>query len=316
MDTMDRHAPNDPPEAAAESDLARNDSPRYRVGMVAKLTGLSTHTLRMWQKRHEAVVPERTPAGGRLYSDADVERLGLLKQLVDGGHSIGSIANLPNAELERTHTQQTPPKSRFGASTQETQERFLAAIMELDVVTAERVISRAAVALQPREFLREVVEPTLVELGRRWDRGDIRIVHEHLASAILRNLLVSMTRVYGLNDQAPRAVIATPQSERHEFGALMVAMVLAMSGWHTIYLGTDLPADEIVYAVERTRARALLLSIVRSRGEEVRHEVDMIERGMVPGVKLIVGGSAGRELELHRGIYVNDLSELDRHLAL
>lgn len=290
------------------------DTPRYRVGMVAKLTGLSTHTLRMWEKRHEAVVPARTPAGGRLYSDADVERLSLLKRLVDAGHSIGSIANLDREELERTFSQQRPPKQRYAASSEETRERFLAAVMELDVVSAERVISRAAVAFQPREFLSEIVEPTLTELGRRWDRGDLRIVHEHLASSILRSLLVSMTRVYGHRDQAPRAVIATPATERHEFGALMVAMLMAMDGWHVVYLGTDLPAEEILFALERTPARVLLLSVVRSRGPALEREVETIERGLVPGVKMVVGGRAGRDLRLRRGVYVNQLDELERHL--
>ena len=77
------------------------DQGRYRVGMVSKLTGLSTHTLRMWEKRYAAVVPERTEAGGRLYSDADVERLRLLHTLVQSGHSIGGIANLSDDDLRR-----------------------------------------------------------------------------------------------------------------------------------------------------------------------------------------------------------------------
>ena len=63
--------------------------------MVAKMTGLSTHTLRMWEKRYAAVLPHRTEAGGRLYTDADVMRLRLLRTLVESGHSIGGIAKLP-----------------------------------------------------------------------------------------------------------------------------------------------------------------------------------------------------------------------------
>ena len=72
---------------------------KYRVGMVSKMTGLSTHTLRMWEKRYAAVLPKRTDAGGRLYTDADVERLRLLHKLVQSGHSIGGIANLPDGDL-------------------------------------------------------------------------------------------------------------------------------------------------------------------------------------------------------------------------
>jgi len=67
--------------------------------MVSKMTGLSTHTLRMWEKRYIAVLPKRTEAGGRLYTDADVERLRLLHELVQQGHSIGGIAKLSDSDL-------------------------------------------------------------------------------------------------------------------------------------------------------------------------------------------------------------------------
>lgn len=87
------------------------DEAKYRVGMVSKMTGLSTHTLRMWEKRYAAVVPKRTEAGGRLYTDADVERLRLLHDLVEQGHSIGGIANLPAADLRRMAATFSRPSS-------------------------------------------------------------------------------------------------------------------------------------------------------------------------------------------------------------
>ena len=88
------------------------DEAKYRVGMVSKMTGLSTHTLRMWEKRYAAVLPKRTEAGGRLYTDDDVERLRLLHNLVQSGHSIGGIAKLPDADL-RSMAAAFPAPSRY-----------------------------------------------------------------------------------------------------------------------------------------------------------------------------------------------------------
>ena len=65
---------------------------RYGIGTVAKLTGLSDHTIRVWERRYEAVVAERAPNGRRLYSAADVEKLGMLKSLTDQGIAISQIA--------------------------------------------------------------------------------------------------------------------------------------------------------------------------------------------------------------------------------
>lgn len=64
----------------------------YGIGAVAKLTGLTDHTIRVWERRYEAVVAERAPNGRRIYRAADVEKLGFLKRLTDQGFSIGQIA--------------------------------------------------------------------------------------------------------------------------------------------------------------------------------------------------------------------------------
>jgi DNA-binding transcriptional MerR regulator len=64
----------------------------YGIGAVARLTGLTDHTIRVWERRYEAVVAERAENGRRVYTPADVEKLGLLKRLTDQGLSIGRIA--------------------------------------------------------------------------------------------------------------------------------------------------------------------------------------------------------------------------------
>ena len=66
--------------------------PHYGIGAVAKLTGLTDHTIRVWERRYGAVVAERAANGRRVYAAADVEKLGLLKRLTDQGISIGQIA--------------------------------------------------------------------------------------------------------------------------------------------------------------------------------------------------------------------------------
>src|SRR5271165_2338245 len=72
----------------------------YPIQVVVRETGLSAHVLRVWEKRYGAVVPQRTATQRRVYSDADVHRLKLLRQTTLLGHPIGSIANLPDEALE------------------------------------------------------------------------------------------------------------------------------------------------------------------------------------------------------------------------
>jgi DNA-binding transcriptional MerR regulator len=73
----------------------------YRIGAVARLTGISPDTLRIWERRYDIVSPQRTPKGGRLYSQQDVTRLTMIKTLVDQGYAISTVANLSVEELNR-----------------------------------------------------------------------------------------------------------------------------------------------------------------------------------------------------------------------
>ena len=81
---------------------ASSEQPRYRSGVVARMVRIPVSTLRIWERRYQVVGPTLTASGHRLYSGADVERLMLIKQLVDLGHAIGSLARLPTAELLNT----------------------------------------------------------------------------------------------------------------------------------------------------------------------------------------------------------------------
>jgi len=87
--------PGDEKMAAASG----SETHRYGIGAVAKMTGLTDHTIRVWERRYDAVVTERTSNGRRVYSAADVEKLGYLKRLTDQGFSIGQIASDSIEEL-------------------------------------------------------------------------------------------------------------------------------------------------------------------------------------------------------------------------
>lgn len=75
--------------------------PTYRSGTAARLAGIPVETLRVWERRYGVVRPGLSPRGHRLYATEDVSRLALIKQLVDLGNPIGSIATLPLASLRQ-----------------------------------------------------------------------------------------------------------------------------------------------------------------------------------------------------------------------
>lgn len=292
------------------------DQAKYRVGMVSTMTGLSTHTLRMWEKRYAAVLPRRTEAGGRLYTDADVDRLRLLHQLVQSGHSIGGIANLPEADLRRMATASAgPPLQAASHHLPEVRERVMAAIERLRIEEAEQMLTRAALSTEPCEFLKAVVAPILVEIGDRWERGELRMAHEHACSTLMRGLLFSLMRLYPASDAGRRVVVGTPAGEDHELGALMVAMLAAMHGWNVLYLGPDLPAEEIAYAVNDIKADLLMLSVTNMAPKASQREIAAIESEIAERVRILVGGPAAKVLPGSRAEIQQDLALAEAGLS-
>ena len=84
----------------------------YKIGAVAKVTGIGTETLRAWERRYQAVLPKRSESGDRIYTADDLSKLFLLKNLVDAGNSIGTIAHLSVAELKHKWDTGVPPNMR------------------------------------------------------------------------------------------------------------------------------------------------------------------------------------------------------------
>jgi DNA-binding transcriptional MerR regulator/methylmalonyl-CoA mutase cobalamin-binding subunit len=301
---------------------------RYQIGTVARVTGLSTHTIRVWERRYGVVEPARTPGGSRVYSDADVTKLRLLKRLTDDGHSIGRIAHLSESELRgMIPGEPGEPDGRDGrdgrgvrdarggradegtpAATMErniaevTRHRFQEALDALDITAAERLLLYAAGFLEARTFLLEVVVPIIADISQRWERSELRIAHEHAASALLRNLLGTLMRTQPPQMGRATAVATTLSGELHEFGALMAALMAAAHGWKVVYLGPNLPAGEILHVLEQSDASLLMLSLVDDRNPLAERELGQLMRGLPAGIELIVGGrSAYRYSDLLDG---------------
>jgi len=223
---------------------------------------------------------------------------------------------LPDVDLRRMASQVPQDPSQPALHhLPEVRDRVLASIERLRVDEAEQLLSRAALSMEPREFLMGVVVPVMTEIGDRWERGELRIVHEHACSTVMRGLLFSLMRLYPASDARRRAVVATPASEDHELGALMVAMLAAMHGWGVLYLGTDLPADEIAYAVANTGADLLMLSVTNLDPEASERELAAIERAVPARVKILAGGQAAKALPESRIEIQQDLAAAERELS-
>ena len=298
----------------------RDTPAHYPIRAVSKLTGLGIDTLRAWERRHSAVTPIRDDRG-RLYTDADIARLRLLRSAVEHGHSIGRLAGLTDSQLR--HLAATADASAAPAidpvqRTSLDAAALAAALRTFDAAGIDQQIGRLAAVLPPLELLRDVLMPVLSQVGDDWHRGTARIAHEHLMSSTTRNILGSFLRLYARPEASPRLLFATLSGERHEIGMLGAAMLAASSGLGVTYLGSDLPAREIVDSVKPAGARVVVLGLTAtSVGKITARELRTIVRDLPKEVELWAGGrGAARHTALisRRGLVLRDYDAYHQEL--
>lgn len=301
-----------------ETNTNELSAPKYRIGAVTRLTGLSADVVRVWERRYGAIRPVRSEGGSRLYSDADVARLRQLRQAIERGHAIGQVATLAQSVLEQLLNHPAQAVAQRADPYSAVRDRFLEAVARMDVVTADLELSRAATLFPAQALIKNIIAPLLITIGERWAHQDYGVAHEHVASGLLRNLLSSLFRLYPPSESAETIVLATPAEERHEFGLLLAALIAATRGWRVVYVGADLPASEIARAVRLAKARVLALSLVVSANPHNGQELAAIASQVPPTTRVWIGGSEAlhhREfIERANWVLVRDLDDLDDRL--
>jgi MerR family transcriptional regulator, light-induced transcriptional regulator len=298
----------------------------HPISVVTRRTGLTQDLLRAWEKRYEAVRPYRTTTARRLYSDEDVERLRMLKILVDGGRRISDVARLSAGELrtllEADASQAAvavPPRvgrhRDGGDAGQACLAKCIAAVDDMDRRALESALAIGSFELTAPLLRRQVLEPLIASLGDRWESGQWRVAQEHLASAVVRAALWDLIRRTDPGVTGAALVVATLPGHRHEFGALLAGTIAAEQGWEVVYLGVDLPAEEIAAAAQRRGARVVVLSLVYPQGDaRTAQEIERLRYLLGPETKLLAGGRAAesyRESLLSAGALVaGDLQAL------
>ena len=237
----------------------------YPMRVVSRLTGLNADTIRAWERRYSAIKPPRTGGNTRLFTREDIERLGFLRDLVALGHPIGRVASLSTAELVAALADDS------GRARIETDkgldpfmrivDQYLEAIEGFEARRAMDVLHQAAAHLPLRDFIFKVVLPIVRSIGTRWSHGQIGVAHEHLATSHLRNSLLTYQHMHPVDRGASRMVVGSTEGHRHEFGLLIGALLAQLRGFDIVYLGVDLPADDLIWAARKSQADILLLAV-------------------------------------------------------
>lgn len=225
-------------------------TPAYNLKVVLRETGMSAHTLRVWERRYGLPKPSRTPGGHRLYSQRDIETVKWLKARQAEGLSISRAVALwkkleaagvdPLAGAESTAAVSEAPEAVDAL-----REAWIASCMDFDEARAEQVLHQAF-ALYPVEMVcTELLQRALVEIGERWYRRQATVQQEHFASALVQRRLDALIAAAPSPTRAQTVLVACPPGELHTIPALLLTLFLRRRGFPVVYLGADVPLDRL-----------------------------------------------------------------------
>jgi DNA-binding transcriptional MerR regulator len=281
----------------------------YPVRVAARMTGLKPELLRAWETRYGAVTPTRTQGGSRAYSVGDLDRLMLLRDVVESGHRIGRVAHLSVAELR-----DLLPES--SGHLPNSIERIIAAFQRLDGVTARGLLTDELAKLGSIEFSTNLVLPLLFEIGRRWERGDLSISVEHLASSVLRFMLMTLVDHENENRGSPKVVFATPSGEPHDLGTLVASIVANRAGADLTFLGADVPAEDLVGCVAGSNSSALVLGVVTLPKESAERILREVRKELPEKIGIFIGGAGIQGLSPIKGVVrIDNFDQLEAHIT-
>jgi methanogenic corrinoid protein MtbC1 len=273
----------------------------YNISAVERDTGLSRDVLRMWERRYGFPTPERDGKGERVYSREQVERLRLIKRLMDQGHRPGRLIASSPDELAGLAPRRPPPVPV--ATTGEGIEELLTLLKTHETSVFHSALQSRLARAGLQRFVDETVAPLAQRVGEAWQEGEVEVFEEHLFTEVILRVLRQAIAGLPAGLRPPRILLTTPPEELHALGMLMAEALFALDGATCVSLGTQMPASDIQRAAMSHRADVVALSLSSAfPARQVGPLLKQLRELLPVEIELWVGGSGALRMPLPGGV--------------
>lgn len=280
------------------------NTPNFSIAAVERDTGLSKDVLRMWERRYGFPLPERDANGERAYPAEQVDRLRLVKRLMDQGHRPGKLLALTADELASLAPRHARP-ARVEAARVDTQglEDMLALIKQHDANGYLQALQQRLARHGLQHFVQDIVAPLTERVGDAWEDGRFEVFEEHLFTELTKRVMRQAITALPLGTGKPRVLLTSVPNEQHILGLLMVEALFALEGAECIPLGTQMPLIEIGRAAEVHQADIVILSFSAAYpARQIPELLQQLRQLLSPAVALWVGGTGALRIVPPSGV--------------
>jgi DNA-binding transcriptional MerR regulator len=259
-------------------------STSYNISEVSQRCGIPKDLLRQWERRYGSPNPSRNTNGDRVYSSQQLEKLLLIRQLVDQGKRPGKLVDLQTHELQ---AMLEAPGADFD------RDELIRLLKTGHTNELNDWLQSLLKAHGLRGFVHKVMAPATHAVGEAWVEGNLAIHEEHLYTEVIKRLARRNLADQRQVEAEPRVMLTTVPGEQHSLGLLMVEILLRLGGAEVIPFGTEMPFDDIRQAAKTQRVHVIGLSFSRSfKTEDALVMLRGLRQIISPEVDIWVGGGA------------------------
>ncbi|RYJ00489.1 MAG: MerR family transcriptional regulator, partial [Actinomycetales bacterium] len=274
----------------------------WSVGEVAASLSLPTSTVRTWERRYGLAPSVRTPGGHRRYDAADLDRMRLMRQLVDQGVAPSEAART----VLRAGRADAPILARTLGGPAPWADEVVAASRRLDANRLRALFQELFEAQGVCTAWDPYVTPLLRRMGEEWASGDLGIESEHLVSEVLLTTLRSRSNRLTTGTQPPVVIMASAEDDQHSLAVVALQAALAENHVEAHVFGQRLPAAALATLVARFQPKAVFLwaSMPRPNGDRLHRVVTALSTS----TRIVLGGPGWESTSIPQARHARDLS--------
>ena len=215
----------------------------FSIKDLENLSGIKAHTIRIWEKRYNLLIPERSDTNIRTYDLENLQKILNVALLSENGFKVSKIAALNELELHQKVRELVVEKN----NSKHAINLFKISMLNFDHQLFDNTFNQLLTQYSFREIFLDVIIQLLEEIGILWISKTITPAHEHFISTLIKQkLLVNIERVQNIKIDSPKTIVLyLPMDEIHEIGLLYIHFEMLLKGYKSIYLGESVPIDSL-----------------------------------------------------------------------
>ncbi|SHK05282.1 DNA-binding transcriptional regulator, MerR family [Tangfeifania diversioriginum] len=266
----------------------------YSIKDLEVLSGIKAHTIRIWEKRYNLLIPKRTDTNIRYYSDADLRKMLNVSMLVRNGFKISKVARMGENQLSENILSLTAQK----ASESDYIDRLILHMVNFDNKGFYNLASEIIGDKGLEDAVSKIFFDFFVRVGIFWQVGSIFPAQEHYVSGIFRQKLIAEIDKLGIDNTRNSTILFfLPEGELHEMSLLFYSYLARKMGYNVIYLGQFVPFQDLSKIQEHVKIDFVFTAFINSvLKEDLENYLEQL-KGLFTDQKIFI---TGWQLQLHQ----------------